>query len=739
MKYLVLLFLAFLNTMTMNAQVLNFAEGWKFKTGDDKSWSNATLNDADWKPIRTTSPYELQGYDGYNGYSWYRKRFVLSSALKTNAFLKDSIRILLGKIDDCDQVFWNGKKIAQTGSFPDEKAGYQTAWTVDRRYTMAEDDAVIKWDQENVIAIRVYDGNGGGGIYEGAVSLDMIDLMDYIKLNTTEDAFTFGDGYISKSVILSSSYAKLPISGTLNVEMRGKNKIYYKNKFDVYITDEQAFVKIMKFPKRENAKIVYTFKETLTGKTTTAEVYSPYILTPKESLLPQINGAKIYANRPNRPFLFQVPISGERPLNVIMAGLPKGLTFNPQTGFISGVADVVGEYDVAIVAENAKGKAASTLKISIGDKLCATPPMGWNSWNCWGLTVNDERVRAAAQAMVETGLSNHGWTYINIDDGWEANQRGIDGSILSNEKFPNMFDLCDNVHDKGLKIGIYSSPGDATCGNFLGSYKHEASDAKTYADWGIDYLKYDWCSYANLVPAQPSLAEMKAPYALMRDELKKQKRDIVYSLCQYGMGDVWKWGSEVGGQLWRTTGDISDNWESLSGIGFGQEKSMPSLRPYAYNDVDMLIVGRLGWGNTLRQTKLTPSEQYTHISLWSLYSAPLLLGCDLERLDDFTKSLLTNDEVLAIDQDMAVKPPVKVCDKDKIQVWVKPLSDKNAYAVGVFNLNDNDKNVTLNWAEILSNVKGRCRDVWRQKDIGILGATLKTEVYAHGVQLYKVQ
>jgi alpha-galactosidase len=272
----------------------------------------------------------------------------------------------------------------------------------------------------------------------------------------------------------------------------------------------------------------------------------------------------------------------------------------------------------------------------------------------------------------------------------------------------------------------------------MGSYQHEAQDAATYAKWGIDYLKYDLCSYSSLISRERTLEENQKPYILMRDALKKQSRDIVYSLCQYGIHEVWKWGAEMNGNLWRTTGDITDTWESLSNIGFSQDKASPYAGPGRWNDPDMLIVGMVGWGENLHPTRLTPHEQYTHISLWSLLSAPLLIGCDLSRLDTFTLNLLTNDEVLAIDQDVLGKQARLVLDKDSVQVWVKELADGNK-AVGIFNLSNKYRNIQLNWREIHLANPAKLRDVWRQQDMKLSGDTYTSFIPAHGVSLVKVQ
>jgi alpha-galactosidase len=353
------------------------------------------------------------------------------------------------------------------------------------------------------------------------------------------------------------------------------------------------------------------------------------------------------------------------------------------------------------------------------------------------LSVSDEKVRASAKQMYEK-LAGHGWTYINIDDGWEEPNRTTAGEVVANKKFPDMKGLSDYVHGLGLKLGIYSSPGPKTCGGYLGSYQHEEQDAKTYGSWGIDYLKYDWCSYGNIAPKDPSLDEYKKPYFVMRDALNTVNRDIMFSLCQYGMGDVWKWGAEVGGNSWRTTGDINDSWGSLSGIGFSQDKAAPYPQPGHFNDPDMLIVGKVGWGPSLHNTRLTPDEQYTHISLWCLLSAPLLIGCDMSQFDEFTLNLLTNDEVLAIDQDALGKSARKVFEKDNIQVWVKELEDGNK-SIGIFNLNDKAKKTTIHFSDLKLSTQLKLRDVWRQKDLGIYKNIYNASLPAHGVLLLKAR
>ena len=290
------------------------------------------------------------------------------------------------------------------------------------------------------------------------------------------------------------------------------------------------------------------------------------------------------------------------------------------------------------------------------------------------------------------------------------------------------------MHSLGLKTGIYSSPGPLTCGGYLGSYQHECQDVRTWADWGFDYIKYDWCSYSRIAENN-SLGELQKPYSLLkRMPRQDRQRDIVFSLCQYGMGDVWKWGAEVGGNLWRTTGDITDTWESMSSIGFNEGRSSQYAGPGHWNDVDMMVVGSVGWGPSTHPTRLTPDEQYTHISLWSLLSAPMLLGCDLTKLDDFTLNLLTNNEVLAVHQEYRACR-LQAYNRENLQVWTKPLSD-GGIAVGFFNLSP-DPSPSLKFDDLGLSGSYKVRDLWRQKDLGQMDGNIGITIPIHGVVLTK--
>lgn len=503
-----------------------------------------------------------------------------------------------------------------------------------------------------------------------------------------------------------------------------------------------------------------------TFKTYNPVASEPYILTPKPPATPRINSAGIFGVRPGSPFHYLVAATGDRPMTFSVTGLPEGLTIEPQTGIITGKLLKAGTYEVNLCAENAKGKAEKKLRIVCGDRIALTPPMGWNSWNCFAGEVSADKVKRAADAMVKSGLINHGWTYINIDDFWENHRDSKDSSlrgkfrddagyIMPNSRFVDMKPLADYVHSLGLKIGLYSSPGPWTCGGCAGSYGYEKQDAESYAKWGFDYLKYDWCSYGNVINGLPNndpyqvsslsynggtdLNTAIKPYKMMGEYLRRQPRDIVYSLCQYGMSDVWKWGDSVGGNSWRTTNDITDTWVSVKDIALAQDKSAAWAKPGNWNDPDMLVVGTVGWGNP-HPSKLKPDEQYLHISLWCLFSAPLLIGCDMEKLDDFTLNLLTNDEVIAINQDPLGKQATCIQTIGDLRIYVKELED-GSHAVGFCNFGVDVVDLPYNDFEKIG-LKGKynVRDLWRQQDVGTIDTNtgeLLLKIPAHGVTLYK--
>lgn len=486
------------------------------------------------------------------------------------------------------------------------------------------------------------------------------------------------------------------------------------------------------------------------------------ILTPKPGPKPRINGPAILGARPRSPILYYIPVTGNRPMEYAARNLPHGLAVDSATGILSGHVTSIGEYDIILEARNALGAAKKSFRIVVGDTIALTPPMGWNSWNCWGGEVSQEKVMSSARAMVEKGLRDHGWRFVNIDDGWQGKRGGEFNAIESNSKFPDMRKLGDDLHALGLNFGIYSSPWQCTYAGHIGSTgeneegtyswiesgdhnkffrisKDDESwnvkrrrlrnfgpvsfvenDVKQWAAWGVDYLKYDW--NPNDVPHTREMA----------DALRASGRDVVFSLSNAAPLNETQKLSELA-NVWRTTGDIEDSWKSMSGIGFDQGKWAKFQKPGHYNDPDMLVVGQVGWGNP-HPTRLTPDEQYTHISLWCLLSAPLLLGCDLAALDEFTLGLLTNDEVLALDQDSLCKPAIRVVDDDGKYVYRKELED-GTIAVGLFNTTNETQTISVSLETLKLAEPQIARDLWRQKDEGKVTDKYSATVASHGVKL----
>ena len=498
------------------------------------------------------------------------------------------------------------------------------------------------------------------------------------------------------------------------------------------------------------------------------KVYNPvvgegmYILTPAAPEAPRINGAEVFGVRPKHPFLYTIAATGDRPMTFAAEGLPDGLTVAAETGIISGtIADeAVRNYTVTLTASNAKGTATRTLDIVVGEEICLTPPLGWNSWNCWGPEVTQENVESSARAMYEIGLVNYGWSYVNIDDGWQANERGGEYHAIKGHpvKFPDMQGMCDRIHALGLKVGIYSTPWvtsyakriggsshnqqglwDKTMVDKKGSeyrkfwsvgeYQFDTNDAKQWADWGIDYLKYDW--YLN--EAESTIR--------MANALRASGRDIVFSLsnsCPIEMEPTCR----AYAQVWRTTGDLKDSWNTkvfhkniCDVLPLHRQWVNEVFEPKAghFPDPDMLVVGHQfrGKGKEMTPSLLTAHEQYSHIALWSLWSAPLLIGCPVERFDDFTLALLTNAEVLAIQQDRLATPGKSVKYDEKQEIIVKPLYNGDV-AVGMFNMSEVTDTITIDWETIGVQGTQMLRDTWRQTNIGKYKDKFSAVIPSHG-------
>lgn len=467
----------------------------------------------------------------------------------------------------------------------------------------------------------------------------------------------------------------------------------------------------------------------------------PILRTPKPGPAPRINGPEVYGCRPGRPLIYRIPTTGTRPIAFRAAGLPASLRLDSATGIITGTAPSRGTHTVVLHARNAAGQASRSLKIVAGDTLALTPPMGWNHWYAYYDRVTDNRVREAADAMVRSGMADVGYQYVNIDDCWANAPKHADplrvgplrdpqGNILPNRHFPDMRSLTDAIHAKGLKAGIYTSPGPLTCAGFAGSYGHEAQDARQFAGWGFDFLKYDWCSYGKVVHGDKRLATLQKPYRRMGGILRELDRDIVLNLCQYGMGNVWEWGAEVGGQSWRTAGDLGFELNRIFAVALSNAAHRDNSGPGSWNDPDYIQIGYIGSARGMgkpRPCPLTPDEQYAFMSLWSLMAAPLFYSGDMSRLDALTLNVLCNPEVIAVDQDPLGQSAHLITRPDASFVMVKDMAD-GSKAVGLFNHGQHPVSVTATWAELKIEGPQRVRDLWRQRDLGVVRDAYQADV-----------
>jgi alpha-galactosidase len=472
------------------------------------------------------------------------------------------------------------------------------------------------------------------------------------------------------------------------------------------------------------------------------------ILTPKISDSPRFNAAKVFGVRSGSPIWFQPSVSGVRPMIFSAQGLPSGIAIEKSTGLLTGIAGR-GEYPVSIKAVNSAGISECHFKIIVGDNIALTPPMGWSSWNVWGASIDKGKVMQALNAFRKHRLGDYGWTYINIDDGWQGPRGGKYHAIQPNEKFPDIKTMIDSIHAAGYKFGIYSSPWKTTyAGAFAGGDKymgsssdnpdgtndihdiefgvypfHEA-DARQWAEWGVDYMKYDW--WPNTVPHTKAMALA----------MKNSGRDMVFSISNaapVALVDDWKKLTN----LWRTTGDIQDSWPCVMALGNSNDQWADHAGPGHWNDPDMMVLGWTGIQEPIHATRLSANEQYSLVSMWALQSAPLILGCDLSKMDDFTLGLITNNEVIDVNQDELGIQAKCISKIDLKEVFAKKLSD-GSYALGLFNKGLNPDTVTINFSEINIQGEATIRDVWRQKDVGVFSSKFSCNVPSHGVVLLKI-
>ena len=368
--------------------------------------------------------------------------------------------------------------------------------------------------------------------------------------------------------------------------------------------------------------------------------------------------------------------------------------------------------------------------------LALTPPMGWNTWNTFAANINEDLIKQTAEIIAASGLKDAGYTYVVIDDCWMTRERDENGQLVADpQKFPSgMKALADYIHDLGLKFGIYNDAGTRTCAGYPGGRGHEFEDARLYASWGVDYVKYDWCNTGQANPQET--------YKTFGDALLAAKRPIVLSMCEWGRAKPWEWAAPIA-HLWRTTGDIVDSYSRNTGGRGGYNNGWKdildrqaelNLEQYAgpdhWNDPDMLEVGNRG---------LTFAESRAHFSFWCMLSAPLMMGHDLRRMEDDILEVLTNKEVIALDQDPLGKQGYRVIDEEGREVWVKELSDGH-WGVCMLNDSPDDKEMSLKWSEIeaLGDKTYNVRDLWAKKDLGTTEKDYTGNVVTHDVALFRL-
>jgi alpha-galactosidase len=475
------------------------------------------------------------------------------------------------------------------------------------------------------------------------------------------------------------------------------------------------------------------------------------ILTPKPGPAPRINGPTVHGCRPGNPFLYRMPTTGDRPMKFTVDGLPEGLQLDAESGIISGTTPARGEYRVTLRALNKLGADERGFRIVSGDRLALTPPMGWNHWYTHYDRITDQLMREAADAMVRSGMADVGYQYVSIDDCWMNTPKSDDplrvgplrddhGNLLPNRHFPDLRALTEHIHAHGLKAGIYTSPGPLTCAGYSGSYQHEAQDARQFADWGFDSVKYDWCSYGDIVRGDNRVDALQKPYRVMGELLRRQPRDMLLNLCQYGMGNVWEWGAEVGGHSWRTAGDLGFELDRVFEVALKNAEHRAWSKPGEWNDPDYIQIGYIGSARGMgepRPCPLTPTEQYAFMSLWSLMAAPLFFSGDMNRLDEFTLNVLCNPEVIAVNQDPLGQCARVVMLSEETFLMVKELAD-GSRALGLGNRGEFETEISVAWSDVGLEGPQVVRDLWRQRDIAVRSDRHASMVPRHGVVLVQM-
>jgi alpha-galactosidase len=530
--------------------------------------------------------------------------------------------------------------------------------------------------------------------------------------------------------------------------------------------------------------LLVSFSTAFGQKKTKTSVYDArtsdwQILTPAAPETPRINGPKIYGARAGKHFIYRIPCEGKRPIQFTAEGLPSGLVLDAANGIITGITPSAKDtFNIVFTATNNKGKASRDFKLVIGDKIALTPPMGWNSWGGHMLLVTDEVMRKAADIMVNKGLADVGFQYVSIDDCWmriapevyETRKemyarrtpgypyekvvgpvRDECGDILTNDFFPDMKAMTDHIHSHGLKAGIYSGPGPETCQLFVSSFGHEASDARQFADWGFDLLKYDMCSYRDImtrlqktIPAgSPEIGEITIWHP-MSEFLLQQDRDILYNLCQYGRQDPWKWAPALNIQTWRTGMDLNHNVKSyFEGAMFIIKDLREYSKPGQWNDPDFMYIGKIhDFRNKMappQEIPLNTNQRYQYVSLWSLIAAPYFFSANMNEIDEFTISLLRNADLANVNQDELGHVAEIIRETENHIILSKKLVD-GSVAVGIFNTSSEaDQVLNLTWSELGMSGEKMVRDLWRQKDLGKMKEGISVNISPQGCAVFTIK
>lgn len=468
------------------AQDLLFHEA-KVRVGDDPSWKDPKFDDSGWETVSIHKLLHDQGISFPHTFAWYRIHFTPSPDLLKKSDLRQALIFNLGLIDDADQSYINGYFLGKTGRNPKDDGEEQSMWDTERVYVFG-DASKINWGGDNVIAIRVYNGGDPGGMLSTGQGLIVPNLIDGINIAWEETDNPKAPQLLTCRITLLNKFAKAQ-KGKLKITFTDPetDKVLSKHEKDINLKGFRKTVFTTNYPKYKWSKVELVYIDKVYGKTRTFVHYPKYILTPKEPEKSRYNGAVVYGLRPGSPLIFRLPVSGVRPMRFSAENLPEGFHLDADKGILTGSTDKSGAYNITLKASNAYGSMEQKFTLKVDNNIGLTPAMGWNSWNCWGLSVSQDKVLSSAKALLDKGFGDYGYSYVIIDDSWEAKERKADGHIAANEKFPDMKGLGDWLHNSGLKLGIYSSPGAYTCGHYLGSLGHEMQDAETYNEWGVDY------------------------------------------------------------------------------------------------------------------------------------------------------------------------------------------------------------------------------------------------------------